>query len=99
MVKINTICLAMMAAAAPLAEARNCNKGLLYCGNTLLAIGNYRAQIDDAVAKAGIRRFKGDDLTTDSLFKCLGGSNGDIEYTNFCRRGCQNGGSGKNDFC
>ncbi|KAM3448843.1 hypothetical protein MY3296_007474 [Beauveria thailandica] len=69
MVMFNAIFIAMMAAAIPLAEGRNCNTGLLYCGQTLLNIGNYRAQIDAAVAKAGKTRFPGDDYTTDSLFK------------------------------
>lgn len=40
MVKFNSIGLAIIAAVIPLAEARNCNNGLLYCGRTLLSIGN-----------------------------------------------------------
>ncbi|KAJ7354074.1 hypothetical protein DFH08DRAFT_955493 [Mycena albidolilacea] len=38
--------------SAAYAKARNCSRGLSYCGRSLLHIGNYANQIEAAIEKA-----------------------------------------------
>ncbi|KAH9988516.1 hypothetical protein F4779DRAFT_272948 [Xylariaceae sp. FL0662B] len=76
--------------------ARNCDKNKLYCGRTLLDIGHYQSQIDDAIEKAG-QTVKNNGR--DDLFRCLGGSDGDIIWKEYCDHGCHDAGHGNNDYC
>ncbi|KAJ7816475.1 hypothetical protein B0H13DRAFT_1486968, partial [Mycena leptocephala] len=58
--------------------------------------GNYADQIEAAVRKAHTK--PGHML--DTLFYCLGGSNGDIEVIKDCAPGrCVDAGSDKSDLC
>ncbi|KAJ6585994.1 hypothetical protein B0H19DRAFT_1060168 [Mycena capillaripes] len=66
--------------------ARNCTPGLNYCGRTLLEIGKYQPQIDQALADAGQGEADGG---ADDLFSCVGGSNGVISFIQFCNNGCK----------
>ncbi|KAJ7044304.1 hypothetical protein C8F04DRAFT_1070136 [Mycena alexandri] len=56
------------------AIARNCTPDLDYCGRTLLEIGNYQPQIDQALHDAGVGEANGG---ADDLFHCSGGPNGE----------------------
>ncbi|PTB36169.1 uncharacterized protein TrAFT101_000136 [Trichoderma asperellum] len=81
-----------------LALASNCITGLDYCGYNLLGIGNYQAQISDALQKASLDPTnKG--IATNTLFHCVGGYNGNIVVIKFCANTCADGGPGKSDFC
>ncbi|KAJ7261163.1 hypothetical protein C8J57DRAFT_969499, partial [Mycena rebaudengoi] len=62
--------------------AKNCTPGLQYCGRTrLLRIGeNYIEQMDAAVKKARIDP----NHVLDTLYYCVGGTNGDIRVINDC---------------
>ncbi|KAJ6490043.1 hypothetical protein C8R45DRAFT_1097005 [Mycena sanguinolenta] len=53
------------------AIARNCTPGLDYCGRTLLDIGKYQPQIDQALHDAGAGEANGG---ADDLFHCVGGT-------------------------
>ncbi|KAJ7018536.1 hypothetical protein C8F04DRAFT_1151411 [Mycena alexandri] len=62
----------------PLAAiARNCTPDLDYCGRTLLEIGKYQPQIDQALHDAGAGEANGG---SDDRFHCVGGSNGVITF-------------------
>ncbi|USP76443.1 hypothetical protein yc1106_03717 [Curvularia clavata] len=84
--------LAMFAAGV---VADNCKRGLDYCGSSLLKKGDYREQIDQALAVAGHSSWDGDNV----LFYCLGGSSGSIEFIKGCSGGCKDNGSGRSDTC
>ncbi|KFY21536.1 hypothetical protein V493_07329 [Pseudogymnoascus sp. VKM F-4281 (FW-2241)] len=86
----------VLAVLATGAIAENCTPGLNYCGKTLLAVGKYQPQIDQAVYGAGkqlLNYGKGD------LFYCVGGDNGVIRWKAHCGKGCVDGGRGDNDYC
>ncbi|UKZ54386.1 hypothetical protein TrVGV298_008194 [Trichoderma virens] len=88
----------LLSSFATLTLAANCNPGLDYCGFNLLGIGNYQPQINDALEKASLDPSnKG--VSTNTLFHCVGGYNGDIVVIKFCTNRCIDGGSGKSDFC
>ena len=76
--------------------ARNCTPGLNYCGRSLLNIGKYQPQIDQALADAGAGEANGG---ADDLFYCVGGTNGVIRYVRYCSNGCHDAGSGASDYC
>ncbi|KAJ9205078.1 hypothetical protein DTO164E3_1701 [Paecilomyces variotii] len=97
MVKIAVIPLAALAAFAPLVAANNCKTGLNYCGYNLLNIGNYGAQINEALENA--HQPTDDAHIHESLFHCNGGENGDITFQTYCTSGCKDGGSGRSDYC
>ncbi|KAL1985853.1 hypothetical protein VTN96DRAFT_7345 [Rasamsonia emersonii] len=78
------------------AMARNCTPGLNYCGSTLLDIGHYQSQIDQAIADAGVPEV---DNGRESLFHCIGGDNGVIKYLGDCPNGCHDAGAGNSDYC
>lgn len=60
--------------------------------------GNYREQIKSALRSKG--RGTAEIDIQESLFRCKGGDNGDIEFMTFCRGvGCWNRGRGYNDEC
>lgn len=60
--------------------------------------GNYQPQIIDALQKASLDpNNKG--VSTNTLFHCVGGNNGDIEVVKFCTNRCVDGGPGKSDVC
>ncbi|KAK6834318.1 hypothetical protein PG990_000861 [Apiospora arundinis] len=90
-------CLASIALLAAVgAEARNCKAGLNYCGSTLLSIGDYRGQIQQAMVAAG---HDPNTYPNEYLFSCVGGSEGLISVLNNCDRGCQDNGKDKSDTC
>ncbi|GAB1192431.1 hypothetical protein BDV32DRAFT_117298 [Aspergillus pseudonomiae] len=86
-----------LVALATLAAANNCKTSLNYCGYNLLGIGNYAAQINEALKAAG--QPTDDAHIRESLFHCNGGNNGDISWITYCGGSCQDGGSGKSDYC
>ncbi|EHK43624.1 hypothetical protein TRIATDRAFT_137486 [Trichoderma atroviride IMI 206040] len=91
-----TLCL--LSAFITLTFAGNCKSGLNYCGFNLLGIGNYQPQIIDALQKASLDASnKG--VSTNTLFHCDGGYNGDISVVKFCTNRCIDGGPGKSDVC
>ncbi|KAM7195832.1 hypothetical protein V8F33_006481 [Rhypophila sp. PSN 637] len=97
MVKITTV---VLSALATLAAARNCTPGLDYCGKTLRAIAtgsNYDAQMKAPLRERGIPVNEGS--MNDSLFYCVGGSNGDVRVLLHCPKGCLDGGKKRNNFC
>lgn len=59
-----------------------------------LQTGNYRAQLDQAMCDVGRCGQNSDN----SLFYCIGGDSGVIQYNRGCSR-CVDGGSGRNDYC
>ncbi|KIM41489.1 hypothetical protein M413DRAFT_27828 [Hebeloma cylindrosporum] len=86
-----------MFAFAGFALARNCTPGLRYCGSTLLDIGNYQGQIDQALADAGVQEV---DNGKSALFFCQGGDNGVIQFIRECTVGqCVDAGTGNDDHC
>ncbi|KAK6850210.1 hypothetical protein PG995_014043 [Apiospora arundinis] len=86
--------IALLAAAG--ADARNCKPNLNYCGSTLLSIGDYRGQIQQAMVAAG---HDPDTYPNEYLFRCVGGSEGLISVLYSCNRGCQDNGNDKSDTC
>ncbi|KAJ7506150.1 hypothetical protein B0H11DRAFT_2220065 [Mycena galericulata] len=78
------------------AAARNCTPGLNYCGRTLLEIGKYQPQIDQALADAYQSESDGG---ADDLFSCVGGPNGVISFIKFCDNGCDTKPAGVSDVC
>ncbi|EAW13739.1 uncharacterized protein ACLA_044590 [Aspergillus clavatus NRRL 1] len=97
MVKVAILPLTLLAALAPFAAADNCKTGLNYCGYNLLNIGNYGAQVNEALVAA--HQSTDDGHIRESLFQCNGGSNGDITFITYCGGGCRDGGSGRSDYC
>ncbi|KAF9890625.1 hypothetical protein FE257_005756 [Aspergillus nanangensis] len=95
--KFTSIAVAAVASMASLVVADNCQTGLQYCGYVLLRKGNYYAQIAQALNGAG--------MPTDpphiqnTLFQCIGGSNGDIDIIKYCGAACQDGGNNHSDTC
>ncbi|KIM92218.1 hypothetical protein PILCRDRAFT_115522 [Piloderma croceum F 1598] len=86
-----------MVALAGCALADNCTPGLNYCGSSLLKKGNYQAQIDQALADAGVQEV---DNGESALFACEGGSNGVIKFLQECTVGeCVDAGTGRSDYC
>ncbi|KAF2628418.1 hypothetical protein BU25DRAFT_339449 [Macroventuria anomochaeta] len=82
----------------PFASARNCKTGLNYCGRALLSIGNYKAQVNQALKDEG--QPTDQKHIDDALFYCKGGDNGDIEFQSFCGEGrCISGGDNTRDYC
>ncbi|KAJ7896257.1 hypothetical protein B0H14DRAFT_2211325, partial [Mycena olivaceomarginata] len=91
--KFTTIVIAVGLASATYTVADNCKKGLSYCGRGLLhkdercqmnqdsdtclrvLPGNYADQIERAIQKAHSNPAH----IPDTLFYCIGGSDGDIE--------------------
>ncbi|KFY44048.1 hypothetical protein V494_01672 [Pseudogymnoascus sp. VKM F-4513 (FW-928)] len=91
-----TLIATVVAVFAASAIADNCKPGLNYCGKTLRAVGNYQAQIDQAVFDAGqqlLNNGLGD------LFYCVGGNNGVIRWKSHCGNGCVDGGRDHSDYC
>ncbi|KAJ7044320.1 hypothetical protein C8F04DRAFT_1389206 [Mycena alexandri] len=78
------------------AIARNCTPDLDYCGRTLLEIGKYQPQIDQALHDAGAGEANGG---SDDRFHCVGGSNGVITFLEFCANGCRTNPTGVSDTC
>ncbi|KAJ4401335.1 hypothetical protein N0V91_007999 [Didymella pomorum] len=97
--KLTTILAALtLAATTPLVSARNCKTGLDYCGRGLLNIGNYEAQVEQALKDKD--RPTDQKHRDDALFYCKGGANGDIEFQSFCGENrCVDGGSDNSDWC
>ncbi|KFY16906.1 hypothetical protein V492_01030 [Pseudogymnoascus sp. VKM F-4246] len=77
------------------AVARNCKEDIYYCGYNLLSVGNYANQIQDAMAAVG----RGGQDSSDVVFLCLGGSNGDIKFDEQCSGDCVDAGTDKSDHC
>ncbi|KAF2475005.1 uncharacterized protein BDR25DRAFT_159970, partial [Lindgomyces ingoldianus] len=79
--------------------ADNCKHGIDYCGWNLLNRGNtYNQRIPNELRVKN----QPDDFThvNSSLFWCVGGVNGDIEFQVYCGDGsCKDGGTNKSDYC
>ncbi|OBT72001.1 hypothetical protein VF21_08589 [Pseudogymnoascus sp. 05NY08] len=91
-----TLVATVLAMFATSAIADNCTPGLNYCGKTLMAVGKYQAQIDQAVYDRGqqlLNNGLGD------LFHCVGGDNGVIQWISHCCNGCVDAGRGHSDYC
>ncbi|KAK3382542.1 hypothetical protein B0T24DRAFT_17556 [Lasiosphaeria ovina] len=100
MVNIAILVPALALAFSGLADARDCTKGLRYCGYNLLKIGNYKDTIRHELQRTGHWSWEAKKeriLTDNSRFVC--GDAGAINYVDFCSGGCVDGGSDKNDFC
>ncbi|OBT65214.1 hypothetical protein VE03_04687 [Pseudogymnoascus sp. 23342-1-I1] len=78
------------------AIAGNCTPGLYYCGRTLMTVGKYQPQIDQAIYDAGKQLL---DNGNEDLFYCIGNDNGLIKWSAYCSAGCFNAGHGKSDYC
>ncbi|KAJ7214276.1 hypothetical protein C8J57DRAFT_1096562 [Mycena rebaudengoi] len=75
--------------------ADSCNRGGVYCGQSLLNKGNYHDHIVTTLASVGQPT---DDVhIINSLFDCL--SDGEIRFVGFCANGCGGVGSDDPDFC
>ncbi|KAK2020337.1 hypothetical protein LZ32DRAFT_598025 [Colletotrichum eremochloae] len=100
MVKVSILLSVIAVALSGVAEARNCTKGLRYCGYNLLKVGDYEADIKKALQKANqwtTSKRKLDLRINQSRFVC--GDNGVINWIEFCNGGCIDGGHDKHDFC
>ncbi|KAF4635629.1 hypothetical protein G7Y89_g2466 [Cudoniella acicularis] len=88
----------MFAVLATGVVARNCTPDLNYCGSTLLSIGNYGPQIDQAIHDANQPE---ENSGKDDLFHCVAqgenNQNGLITWIAHCPNGCSDNGEGKND--
>ena len=60
----------------------------------MFSLGNYQAQIDQALADAGQSTDDGS-----ALFHCVGGASGVIQYLQTCPGACHDAGSGNDDDC
>ncbi|RMZ72356.1 maltose permease [Pyrenophora seminiperda CCB06] len=89
--------LATLATTAPGVFGRNCDKGLTYCGSTLLDIGDYSSQIYEALQAYGCESPSASNYVN-TLFFCVGGSDGDIIVKEICKL-CHDEGGGNNDRC
>ncbi|KAJ3165127.1 hypothetical protein HDU88_004846 [Geranomyces variabilis] len=69
------------------AEAKNCQKGLYYCRDSLLKRGQYLSQIN----ATGHNDAK-------DIYYCLGGRMGSIVWQDYCGGGCQDGGDDMTDY-
>jgi hypothetical protein len=58
--------------------------------------GNYQPQIDQALADAHAGETNGG---RDDLFFCAGGTNGVIDFIQFCNNGCVTKPTGVSDVC
>ncbi|KAF2728919.1 hypothetical protein EJ04DRAFT_390029, partial [Polyplosphaeria fusca] len=72
-----------------------CEDGFNYCGHHLESLGNYRAQIDQALGQAG--QPNDTNHEKNSLFTCVDAL-GDILFLDFCAKGCKDH-FGRNDSC
>ncbi|KAJ7476447.1 hypothetical protein FB451DRAFT_1087230 [Mycena latifolia] len=94
--KSATVAFASLLVLVTSVVARNCTPGLNYCGRTLLEIGKYQPQIDQALADAHQGEADGG---ADDLFGCAGGPNGVITFIRFCNNGCKTEPTGVSDVC
>lgn len=58
--------------------------------------GNYYNQINAELLSNG--QSSDSNHINNSLFKCIGGNNGDIDFLEYCGS-CNDGGSGNDDYC
>ncbi|KAF9888036.1 hypothetical protein FE257_009300 [Aspergillus nanangensis] len=81
--------------AALSVSAKSCNKGGIYCGQSLLNKGNYENHIKEVLSSEG----KPTDQThvLNSLFNCI--ESGGITYVEYCSKGCGGVGSTAADYC
>ncbi|KAJ4006115.1 hypothetical protein NW752_001365 [Fusarium irregulare] len=96
MVKLLNLSVAAAALLTPIAEARDCTTGLRYCGYVLLKVGNYDAQIRQALSDGG--HPINDDWIKYSYFDCIGGYGGLIKWLDKCK-GCVDSPEGNSDVC
>merc|ERR1712111_229707 len=88
---------AAIVAIAPVVVAADCRKGFMYCGRTLIGLGNYIPQILEALDDYGCDNPSGKNIDS-TLFYCLGGPDGDIKVEKICKS-CQDNGHGDDDTC
>ncbi|KZV81108.1 hypothetical protein EXIGLDRAFT_844332 [Exidia glandulosa HHB12029] len=90
---INVVAIAIASLSGVLADS--CNRGGVYCGQSLLNKGNYRNHIIQVLQANGQPT---DELhIIDSIFDCLSG--GEISLRGFCSKGCGGVDSKDADFC
>ncbi|EJD37676.1 hypothetical protein AURDEDRAFT_49312, partial [Auricularia subglabra TFB-10046 SS5] len=80
---------------ATLVVADSCNRGGVYCGQSLLKKGNYHDHIVAVLTSVG--QPTDETHVVNSLFNCLSG--GEITYQGFCANGCGGVNSKNPDFC
>ncbi|KAG5954113.1 hypothetical protein E4U57_004809 [Claviceps arundinis] len=93
MVQITSVIVAVMVAVAPVAQARACTPGLLYCGDTLQRHPYDMSKVAQAIQHAGLPVGNWDNI----LFLC--NPDESITALKVCDVVCGNGGSGNNDYC
>ncbi|KAI8816117.1 uncharacterized protein EV422DRAFT_334147 [Fimicolochytrium jonesii] len=79
-----------LVAATGQVEARNCRKGLVYCGSTLRSIAT-GTNYDPVMAATG-------HADNNDLFDCTD-DDGNIRWVTYCYNGCVDSGRETNDYC
>ncbi|KAI0129062.1 hypothetical protein BJ170DRAFT_358646 [Xylariales sp. AK1849] len=96
MVKFTLLAATIAAAMSGMVMADDCKHGLAYCGYNLLRKGNYFQDISNSLAAA--EQPLDDAHINYSVFYCKGDD--DVPFQGFCgSNNCQDGGSGKSDYC
>ncbi|EJD36522.1 hypothetical protein AURDEDRAFT_32161, partial [Auricularia subglabra TFB-10046 SS5] len=75
--------------------ADSCNRGGVYCGQSLLNKGNYHDHI--VAVLQSVNSPTDETHVVNSLFNCLDG--GEITYQGFCGKGCGGVNSLDPDYC
>ncbi|TLS28086.1 hypothetical protein PpBr36_00070 [Pyricularia pennisetigena] len=79
-----------------------CNDDTVYCGHTLMDMGWSRDEIWRQLKPNGLPDSMSKAKVDQTLFICEDRwywTNADLHYKDYCLRGCQNRGSGKDDAC
>ncbi|KAF9465348.1 hypothetical protein BDZ94DRAFT_1254337 [Collybia nuda] len=93
--KFTAVLAAIFIAAPSFVIADSCNRGGVYCGQSLLNKGNYRDHIIQVLEANGQPTDEAHIIS--SIFDCLDG--GEIRFRGFCSRGCGGVGTEDPDFC
>ncbi|KAL8388861.1 hypothetical protein RB595_008983 [Gaeumannomyces hyphopodioides] len=84
------------------AMSLSCNDDVVYCGHTLKSMGWSADQIWRQLKPNGLPDSMSKDKIDHALFICEDRwywTDADLHYKDYCLRGCQNRGSGKDDGC
>ncbi|KAG6267298.1 hypothetical protein E4U49_008184 [Claviceps purpurea] len=93
MVQATSLIAAVIAAIAPVAQAKGCTPGVKYCATTLSRYGYDEAKIEQAVLDQGLTM----DQKNQLLVNC--NADGSIFPVHACRSYCVDGGAGNDDHC
>ncbi|KAJ3483905.1 hypothetical protein NLG97_g7191 [Lecanicillium saksenae] len=94
----STIASFAVVALGGFATAKDCTPGLIYCGHSLYAKGNYDFIIQQSFADSGVGN--NDYNRNQANFLCLGNPYyGYVQFKQVCSRGCVDAGAGENDYC